>query len=487
MITPPEASSQSCLGQSHAPESVSGQESALDMNNDRLGIYYSMLNIAPGASAKEIKLAYRKLAFEYHPDRNTDPDSEEKFKDITEAYEILTGERKAPAQASNGGANRTKDTAKGKSGPSDKSTASGYGPNATGAQNANRTKQGFAGSGRKQEKAKPGPDEKVARANQAYREQQAKAGTRKSNIHPGARRHNRKKTDSNTQGFISCAVTGVVSAQPRQVEFKIVRGFLHSCKVETLTANLAPKGARRMALKASLITWLRGFWGWRSFIPAWKAILGNMRGGSFPPEGNAKMLFTHATAFERAGNKQLARAVLMQALDFIGTNRSVLAEQVRASLRRLEDGQPTRRVRDEWKRAGMGDALLHLSPLFVLIFVALIAFGPGQGFVTREIPELVAEKGSQITRQVKQLIGEDRDPYYVDRELLNMRDGPSVNNKIIRRLTRFETVYISGDSQGFWIEVETTIGETGFVNLDALVPGNGSTARDKWCTTNKCD
>ncbi|MEK9844733.1 MAG: SH3 domain-containing protein, partial [Thalassospira sp.] len=130
---------------------------------------------------------------------------------------------------------------------------------------------------------------------------------------------------------------------------------------------------------------------------------------------------------------------------------------------------------------------LHLRPLFVLIFAGLLAFGPGQGFVTREIPELVAKQGSQITKQVKQLIGEDRDPYYVDRELLNMRDGPSVNNKIIRRLTRFETVYIAGDSQGFWIEVETTIGENGFVNLDALVPGNGSTARDNWCATNKCD
>ena len=56
------------------------------MNTDNLGIYYRMLNIAPGASAKEIKLAYRKLAFEFHPDRNTDPDSEDRFKDITEAY-----------------------------------------------------------------------------------------------------------------------------------------------------------------------------------------------------------------------------------------------------------------------------------------------------------------------------------------------------------------------------------------------------------------
>ncbi|MBX2830605.1 MAG: DnaJ domain-containing protein [Rhodospirillales bacterium] len=454
------------------------------MNTDRLGVYYRMLNVAPGASAKEIKLAYRKLAFEYHPDRNTDTDSEEKFKDITEAYEILTGERKAPAQPANGGANRSNNQS---NGDQAKPGGAGYGPNAAGAQNANRTKQGFAGSGRKPEKDKQTAEDKFTRANQAYREQQAKANARKSNIHPGARRHSRKKADSNAHGFIQCAVTGVVSAQPRLVEFKIVHGFLNAYSTETISANLAPKGAKRMALKASFKTWLQGFWGWRSFIPAWKAILGNMRGGTFPPEGNSKMLFAQANAFERSGNKPLARAVLMQALDFIGTNRSVLAEQIRASLRRLEDGKPTRRVRDEWKRAGMFDALLHLSPLFVLIFAALIAFGPGQGFVTRKIPDLVARQGSEITKQVKQLIGEDREPYYVDRELLNMREGPSVNDKIIRRLIRFETVYIAGDNKDFWIEIETTIGETGFVNLDALVPGNGADARDAWCATNKCD
>ncbi len=135
----------------NAPKGLSGQEPVLDMNNDRLGIYYSMLNIAPGASAKEIKLAYRKLAFEYHPDRNTDPDSEEKFKDITEAYEILTGERKPPAQAANNSAGRSGNSTQSKASPSGKPAASGYGANAAGPRNANRTKQGFAGTGRKQE------------------------------------------------------------------------------------------------------------------------------------------------------------------------------------------------------------------------------------------------------------------------------------------------------------------------------------------------
>ena len=51
---------------------------------------YEMLGIARGASDDEIKKAYRKQAMEYHPDRNASPDAEAKFKEISEAYQILS-------------------------------------------------------------------------------------------------------------------------------------------------------------------------------------------------------------------------------------------------------------------------------------------------------------------------------------------------------------------------------------------------------------
>jgi len=52
--------------------------------------YYEILGVDRSASAEEIKSAYRKLAFQYHPDRNPgDPEAEEKFKEAAEAYEIL--------------------------------------------------------------------------------------------------------------------------------------------------------------------------------------------------------------------------------------------------------------------------------------------------------------------------------------------------------------------------------------------------------------
>jgi DnaJ-class molecular chaperone len=52
--------------------------------------YYKILEIEPSASEDEIKKAYKKLALKYHPDRNKEPDAEAKFKEISDAYQVLT-------------------------------------------------------------------------------------------------------------------------------------------------------------------------------------------------------------------------------------------------------------------------------------------------------------------------------------------------------------------------------------------------------------
>jgi DnaJ-class molecular chaperone len=56
--------------------------------------YYQTLGINKSASAEEIKSAYRKQALEWHPDRNKDPKAATKFKEVTEAYEVLSDPQK---------------------------------------------------------------------------------------------------------------------------------------------------------------------------------------------------------------------------------------------------------------------------------------------------------------------------------------------------------------------------------------------------------
>src|SRR5437763_16702193 len=56
--------------------------------------YYEILGVTRSASDDDIKKAYRKLALQFHPDRNKAPEATERFKEATEAYQVLSDTEK---------------------------------------------------------------------------------------------------------------------------------------------------------------------------------------------------------------------------------------------------------------------------------------------------------------------------------------------------------------------------------------------------------
>jgi curved DNA-binding protein CbpA len=59
--------------------------------------YYQIMGLHPDASAKDIKVAYQKLAHAYHPDVSKAPNAEERFKELSEAYKVLKNSKKRAA------------------------------------------------------------------------------------------------------------------------------------------------------------------------------------------------------------------------------------------------------------------------------------------------------------------------------------------------------------------------------------------------------
>lgn len=59
--------------------------------------YFDTLGLPPGASESDIKKAYRRLARRFHPDVSSEPDAEERFLEVTEAYEYLVEKGSRPS------------------------------------------------------------------------------------------------------------------------------------------------------------------------------------------------------------------------------------------------------------------------------------------------------------------------------------------------------------------------------------------------------
>ena len=172
---------------------------------------------------------------------------------------------------------------------------------------------------------------------------------------------------------IACSCCGVVTVQPRYVVFWRAVSYVWGTTRSPVQGVFCRRCADGRALRASLVTWLLGWWG-LPLGPLWTvAILRrNALGGEQPPDVNAGLLRHQARYFMSIGNPVLARAALDQGL------KLVESPDLHAKLKKLEamigpGGRET--LVDRWRPAASPAFYLHLVPVAALLagLVALLA------------------------------------------------------------------------------------------------------------------
>ena len=403
-------------------------------NRDPKG-YYKTLGVPPDADASTIKSAFRSRAKDVHPDANDAPDAAAKFHALQEAYEVL----------------------------SDTIRRKGYDAKATYKPKADPKPS----PSQKQQKAKPhaGRQEKPKAQRQSKAEPPPRSKPQ-SQSKPKAEPRADPKPKSKTATGIkpkACAC-GKVSAQPRYVEFDMVRGLGRRVQKRTQGEIYCRGCADRAGLKASLISWLAGWWAWpMGPKETWRTIWSNMRGGRMPQAQNADLLLHQAKAFRDRGDDVIAKAIAKQGLIFASTGPTRAAlDSVLASLGDVAD----KPLKNPWRQPGWMP-MVHLAPA-ALIVVALSMS------VSISTPAPLS-RAVDTVRDLFQGPGAGAGPAilldtrYTTARRTVLRTGPGDAYAPQVMLTAGVTVTPKELSQdGSWARIETAAGEVGFLNTSDL-------------------
>jgi len=271
-----------------------------------------------------------------------------------------------------------------------------------------------------------------------------------------------------TPEALSCSRCGKVTAQPRYIIFHRVKSFLLKTSKSVVHGIFCRDCADRTAIRASTVTWLLGWWGFKGPLSSLRALLTNLRGGERPREDNLRVLLHQARAFLVRDEKDIARALAQQAMAFARNDM----DRERIRVVEAQAGSSDRKLKSRWDKGGYA-AWAQAFPLFAVI----AALGVGVAVAT--MYPYTDQVGADIIVHPAQA-GETR---HVAVDVLKVRQGPAANQPVVALLDRFATVQVMDSvGQGEWARVLTPNGMTGYVPARFLFGGPGSVQKDRWCS-----
>ncbi|GAC1305738.1 MAG: hypothetical protein NVSMB10_09890 [Steroidobacteraceae bacterium] len=153
---------------------------------------------------------------------------------------------------------------------------------------------------------------------------------------------------------IECSVCLAATAQPRYVIYWEIKSAVFVTLRAPVQGVFCPECSEKKALRASLVTWIAGWWcvpygPWYSL----RAILGNLLGGEKPVLANAKILTQQAVAYSLRGNLSIAAAIARDACQFVEKLPSAepMREKLMADCRLVldaSDGGAEESMPNEW-------------------------------------------------------------------------------------------------------------------------------------------
>ncbi|MBL26727.1 MAG: hypothetical protein CMM50_04140 [Rhodospirillaceae bacterium] len=414
--------------------------------------YYASLGVSPDADADTIRRAYRSKVKQLHPDSGGASADADAFQTVNAAYTVL---RDPERRAAYDDLNATIDQAEKEKQRQREAQA------AAAAAAAAKTRARSSRAKTTAHDTKPGPEPPP--------KAQAKPQTGEAKPSP-------------VFAAVHCDRCGRIPAQPRYLIFEQVIGMIWRSRRTEIAGAFCRRCADITAVKASLITWLLGWWSIVPFGPyrAIRAIVRNLAGGMRPPERNARLLARQARAFYGMGRSDIAGTLAMQAYAMKPD------PEVRRIIELTDAVRKPLRLKDRWQLGGWG-FLVQAMPIGLIIALVIVETAALGAWVARNGASWLEATTSSESPAPPMTVADhatmpdaEADLRFVMVESAKVREGPDESLAVVATVRQGDTVEVVGDVvAGGWVPVKTTDGLWGHLPADVLTPGKA--ARFAWC------